>query len=292
MINDDPLKSRPVTPRTSERAGPSAPEREPILDQPFDGDSLYALRATLEAHASQAGFPEGRAMDLVITVHELASNAVLHGAGTGHVQIWRLDDALRCQISDAGAPRPDTGTATHDTGTATHNTGTAGRDAGPWSVQHGHGLWIARYLTDHFTIESGPDGTVATVSFALPATERRSPFALSELRRDSHTVLALAGTLDDQAAHEITGMLRDLVSEHAEPRLVLDLAAVTFWDAMGIAALISAQQRVNETRAGVMILTGLSPELRARLDALSPVPFTICDTPDQAAQRLTPPSTP
>lgn len=37
----------------------------PILDQVFDGDSLYALRAAVAAHASQAGMPDGRVRDLV-----------------------------------------------------------------------------------------------------------------------------------------------------------------------------------------------------------------------------------
>ncbi|MCA2225256.1 STAS domain-containing protein [Nonomuraea aurantiaca] len=42
-----------------------------LLDQAFDRGSLYALRATLEAHASQAGLPEGRSADpggTVVTV--------------------------------------------------------------------------------------------------------------------------------------------------------------------------------------------------------------------------------
>ena len=53
------------------------------LDQAFDGDSLYALRAAVAAHGSQAGLSEGRTRDLVLAVHELAANAVRHGAGQG-----------------------------------------------------------------------------------------------------------------------------------------------------------------------------------------------------------------
>ena len=62
---------------------PLAATDAPILDQVFDADSLYALRAAVAAHGAQAGLPPGRADDLVIAVHELAANAVRHGAGHG-----------------------------------------------------------------------------------------------------------------------------------------------------------------------------------------------------------------
>src|ERR1700735_559198 len=62
---------------------PTALTGTPILDQAFDADSLYALRAAVAAHATQAGLPPGRADDLVIAVHELAANAGRHGAAPG-----------------------------------------------------------------------------------------------------------------------------------------------------------------------------------------------------------------
>src|SRR5580704_16283973 len=83
-----PPEPRPPEPRPPE---PEPPGREPqpgsltghpdalILDQAFDEDSLYALRAAVAAHATQAGLAPGRADDLVIAVHELAANAVRHG---------------------------------------------------------------------------------------------------------------------------------------------------------------------------------------------------------------------
>src|SRR5579863_5845268 len=83
--------------------GPSRPA-EPILDQAFDADSLYTLRAAVAAHATQAGLAPGRADDLVIVVHELAANAVRHGAGHGRLRIWRSDQALLCEITDDGLP--------------------------------------------------------------------------------------------------------------------------------------------------------------------------------------------
>src|ERR1700691_2580517 len=89
------------------RGNPSSQGRQ-ILDQAFDADSLYALRAAVAAHASDAGLPPGRADDLVIAVHELAANAVRQGAGHGRLRIRRSDQALLCEISDDGAPPPAT----------------------------------------------------------------------------------------------------------------------------------------------------------------------------------------
>src|ERR1700722_1120414 len=85
-------------------AEPAALTGTPILDQAFDADSLYALRAAVAAHITEAALAPGRADDLVIAVHELAANAVRHGAGHGRLRIWRSDQALRCEITDDGLP--------------------------------------------------------------------------------------------------------------------------------------------------------------------------------------------
>ncbi|MEU7898190.1 ATP-binding protein [Nonomuraea sp. NPDC049152] len=269
MTGDKALNNPPAA---TDRRG-DIPAGTPLLvDQAFDGDSLYALRATLEAHATEAGLPEGRAGDLVITVHELATNAVLHGAGAGRVRVWGHARALHCQVSDDGTPRTDV------------------QPAEKWPYEHGHGLWIARYLSDRFAVSSGPGGTTATVTFALPANDHSDSFRLVRHSRNTHVVLSLAGDLDQRAAHEVGAAVRALLSENPAPRLILDLTAVTFWDAIGIAALVTAQQRIDETSAGAMFLVGLSEEFKKRLAALSPTPFTFSDTPDDAVQHLPPPS--
>ncbi|WP_084370332.1 ATP-binding protein [Microbispora sp. ATCC PTA-5024] len=268
MTDDRQMDTPPGTAEASDGGGGpmDAGGPAPILDQPFDRDSLYALRATLEAHATHAGLPHGRATDLVLIVHELATNAVFHSSGTGRVRIWRSAGSLRCEVSDAGGPAP------------------AGRDAAAWPVRHGHGLWLARYLTDRFTIASGTDGTVATADFVLPAPDHPSAGTLD--RRDSYAVLALEGALDERAAAEIARVVRGLVSDTSAPRLVVDLSGVAFWDSTGITALISAQQRLDQTPGGMMALSGLTPKLAHRLDGLSPTPFTVADTRAQAAGRF------
>ena len=75
-----------------------------VLEQAFDGDSLYALRAAVAAHASEAGLPRQRVYDVVAAVHELAANAVRHGAGHGRLRLWADGQALHCQVSDDGLP--------------------------------------------------------------------------------------------------------------------------------------------------------------------------------------------
>ena len=117
----------------------------PALDQAFDSDSLYALRAAVAAHGSQAGLSDGRTRDLVLAVHELAANAVRHGAGQGRLRLWAADDAVRCEVTDQGAP------------------GEA--DAAGWDAEPGHGLWLVRQIADSASVQSGASGTVAAVIF-------------------------------------------------------------------------------------------------------------------------------
>lgn len=98
--------------------------------------------------------PAGRVQDLVLAVHELASNAVRHGPGQGRARLWCRDGALCCQVEDGGrAPRE---------GRAAGGTGAAG-----WPCEPGHGLWVVRLLADEMSVTCGPGGTRATVVLAL-----------------------------------------------------------------------------------------------------------------------------
>src|SRR5947209_13078514 len=108
-MTDDFRRSR--RPAADDRGGPPilsmtvAARAEPVsLDQLFDDDSLYLVRAAVAAHASEAGLPGGRVGDVVLAVHELAANAVRHGAGQGRVRLWITGNGIRCEVTDAGAP--------------------------------------------------------------------------------------------------------------------------------------------------------------------------------------------
>lgn len=146
---------------TGDRSRPGAgrqpsggvPPRPAALEQDFDVGSLYALRSAVGAHAAAAGMPPEKVYDVVTAAHEMAANAVRHGAGHGHLRLRSADGVLTCQVSDDG-PAP---------------TGRDGPDAAtaPWPAEYSHGLWVIRQIADQFTIDRGPAGTTTTATFTL-----------------------------------------------------------------------------------------------------------------------------
>jgi serine/threonine-protein kinase RsbW len=141
-----------------EETVPEPPEGMPPtparLEQDFDDGSLYALRSAVAAHAAAAGLPPGRVHDVVAAAHEMAANAVRHGAGHGHLRLRAADGVLTCEVSDDGPAAP----GQHDKPDA----GTA-----PWPAEHSHGLWLIAQVASKFTIDHGPAGTTATATFTL-----------------------------------------------------------------------------------------------------------------------------
>lgn len=74
-----------------------------LLEEHFGvGGPLYGLRQAVQAHAAAAGLSGSRLLDLVIAAHELAANAVRHGAGRGRLLLSRQNGALHCRVEDAG----------------------------------------------------------------------------------------------------------------------------------------------------------------------------------------------
>jgi anti-sigma regulatory factor (Ser/Thr protein kinase) len=141
-----------VTAREGHREGTAGGDRVPAglvaLDQAFDKGSLYALRAAVAAHVAAAGLGRSAVYDVTAVAHELAANAVVHGAGHGRLRLWAAGGFLYCRVSDGGRDA-------------------TGNQAAPWPVQHGHGLWLVRQVADHVDITPGQPGTTATVRFPL-----------------------------------------------------------------------------------------------------------------------------
>ncbi len=155
-----------------EAAGHGLPPGSALLEQDFDAGSLYALRAAVSAHGADAGLTRSRLYDLVTVAHELAANAVRHGAGRGHLRIWLDGRLLHCEVSDAGRAPAAGGQAGEAAG------GQAGEAAGgqlvpadgnrpPWREEHGHGLWVVSRLADQFRIGQAGAATTATADFRL-----------------------------------------------------------------------------------------------------------------------------
>jgi anti-sigma regulatory factor (Ser/Thr protein kinase) len=145
-----------------DHAAVAAPFTEPLPEPaagaseiPFDGDALFGLRALVVAHATSAGLDELRAGDLVLAVHELATNSVRHGGGHGVLRMWHDDDAVICEVRDAGR-------IVHPM---------AGRERPESDQLGGHGLWLINQLCDLVQIRSFATGGVVRlhVRRAAPA---------------------------------------------------------------------------------------------------------------------------
>lgn len=126
------------------------------LDQRFDSDALYSLRAALTAHASDLGASPVLVEQLLIMASELATNAVRHGGGAGRLRMWRDHGQLHLQISDRGP------------GLADPTVGTRPPDR---LAIGGRGMWICRQLCDDLVIDTGVGGTTITAVLRLDGPE-------------------------------------------------------------------------------------------------------------------------
>ncbi|WP_433186967.1 ATP-binding protein [Actinoallomurus sp. CA-150999] len=285
----DPRRPAPGRAQGDEAAPAARAASPPILDQLFDRDSLYALRSAVEAHAVEAGMPQGRAEDIVICVHELATNAIRHGAGAGRARIWHLPGHLRCQVDDGGEPpavRDDPSAdgaeprAVRDDLVADGAQSRAVRDdpvadgadparltpdddfADRWPYRHGHGLWLIRCAADTLSLHSGPAGTHAVLTFTLPRPGPRPPFHLGSraLPADEEAgrrrlVLTVTGDLDLRAGSELLATVTDLLKDHPAD-LILDLRGLAFWDTAGMASVSSVQHHVDQDSAASVTIVG------------------------------------
>ncbi|MFC0429338.1 ATP-binding protein [Kutzneria buriramensis] len=113
----------------------------------FGPDGLAGLRALVTARALACGLARTRTEDLVLAVHELATNSVRHGGGRGRCRMWREGTALVCEVSDRGWITDPL----------------AGRRRPPADQPGGRGLWLVNQLCDVMEVQSSPDGTVVRV---------------------------------------------------------------------------------------------------------------------------------
>ncbi|BCB90358.1 ATP-binding protein [Phytohabitans suffuscus] len=140
-------------PFPSDGAGSTAaPHGEPALDQHFDADGLYSLRAAVAAHATDLGAGEELVEELVVVANELASNAVRHGGGTGRLRLWRAGDLIHCEVSDTGPGLADA---------------EVGLERVPLTAYGGRGLWVVRQMSERVDVRTGPKGATITAAFAV-----------------------------------------------------------------------------------------------------------------------------
>ncbi|MEV4642919.1 ATP-binding protein [Actinoplanes sp. NPDC049548] len=78
----------------------------PLTARDFAHDDLDGLRHEVTRLAERNGLTDPALYRFVLAVHELATNAVRHGGGHGHLELRRTDDHLRCRITDHGPGIP------------------------------------------------------------------------------------------------------------------------------------------------------------------------------------------
>jgi anti-sigma regulatory factor (Ser/Thr protein kinase) len=137
--------------------------RSRTLDQEFGETTLRVLRETVLAHATAAGMPEGRALDVMLAVHELAANAVEHGGGTGRLRMSVTNRELICRVSDPG---PASSGLPRNSMLGSQCPGAAAQTS-PWPYEPGHGLWLVRQIADHISVNCSPAGSQVTVAFTM-----------------------------------------------------------------------------------------------------------------------------
>ena len=124
---------------------PLAPPPRHVQTFTFCGpESLAGLRMTVARRAIGAGFDRAEAAELVLAVHEAASNSVRHAEGEGTLRMWSDGDVLICELRDTG-----------------HNDAPlVGRQRPTVGEPGGRGLWMANQLCDLVQLRTGSSGNV------------------------------------------------------------------------------------------------------------------------------------
>lgn len=122
------------------------PAGDPETELTFGLADLPAMRRTIRSLAIEAGLSPARADELVLAVHEIATNAVVHGRSPATLRVWRADRELVFAVSDRGEGIKDV---------------LAGQLTPAAAGPGGRGLWLTRLLSDAVEISNGTGCTVA-----------------------------------------------------------------------------------------------------------------------------------
>jgi anti-sigma regulatory factor (Ser/Thr protein kinase) len=120
-------------------------------------DGLPALRRFVEAGAMRSGLPWEQVQDLVLAANEVATNSLVHAAGSGVTHLWADSDLgeVVCDLCDEGYIAQLL----------------AGRIAPSLFSRHGWGLWMVNQVCDLVEMRSGPWGTNIRLHMRLGSRE-------------------------------------------------------------------------------------------------------------------------
>lgn len=137
----------------------TAPFAAPLPEPPghpvglvFDNETIRSVRRVVSVAAQAAGVAPSRVTDLALSAHELATNSVRYGGGTGTVRSWTEGDTFVVEVRDAGYIDDPL----------------VGRVAPASKQPGGRGVWLCNQLCDLVQIDSTADGT----AIRLPARIR------------------------------------------------------------------------------------------------------------------------
>lgn len=120
---------------------PAPPERATVVR--FGPGDLALLREEVRDVADRVGVPRPERDNVVLAMHELAANSVLHGGGGGLLALWLEPGALVVEV--------------HDTGRI--DDALVGRGSLDLDAESGRGIWMANQLCDLVQVRSGREGT-------------------------------------------------------------------------------------------------------------------------------------
>ena len=110
---------------------------------PFDDAMLGVVRAVVRKEAEAVRLHSDTVDDLVLAVHEVAANSVVHGGGSGSLAVWHGTRSLVVEVRDLGVI----------------DVVLVGRGSIDLASEHGRGVWIANQLCDLVQVRSGRHGT-------------------------------------------------------------------------------------------------------------------------------------
>lgn len=122
----------------------------PVLVVAFTGHEITAVRHAVARRAAGAGLAGDRLRDFVLAVHEIVTNAVVHGGGRGELRMWEAGQTVECEITDLGA------------GGAVEVHEELPLEAGR------RGLRLARLLVDRLEVIESASGTTVRLMSAVP----------------------------------------------------------------------------------------------------------------------------
>lgn len=123
------------------------PLPEPPIGTPalaFGSGDLPKVRQFVGSRATGAGLRTDRADDLVLAAHEVATNSLRHGGGSGSLRVWEESNIVLCEIQDSGHIAEPM----------------VGRRRPSMLGGGGRGMWLANQLCDLVQIRSSEAGNV------------------------------------------------------------------------------------------------------------------------------------